>query len=186
MKKSAWRIFLDFLRIGCFTFGGGWSIVAQMQEQFVEKEKLITNEELIELTSVGRSIPGAMVTNTSMLFGYHVCGIPGGFAAVAGLVLSPILILCVITLCYGAVINNPYIASAVSGIRAAVVPIIACAVTKMVKGSYKYKLCFAVTVVCFTLYLFFNVNSVYLVVFGVLSGLAIGAMRGEEKQNDTP
>ena len=48
----------DFMKFGLFTFGGGWSIVAQMQKRYVEQQGLLTQEELLDLTSVGRSLPG--------------------------------------------------------------------------------------------------------------------------------
>ena len=85
MKKQQWERTLDlfkvFFKFGCFTFGGGWSIVAQIQKEYVEKKHWITDEELLDFTSVGRSLPGLMIGNTSVLFGYHAAGIPGAMAA---------------------------------------------------------------------------------------------------------
>ena len=69
--KRALSIFATFLKFGCFTFGGGWSIVAQMQKEYVEKRRWLTDEELLDYTSVGRSTPGLMIGNTSIPFGYH-------------------------------------------------------------------------------------------------------------------
>ena len=85
MRKKAEKgrvlsIFLTFLKFGCFTFGGGWSIIAQMQKLYVEQEHTITSEELLDLTSVGRSLPGTMIGNVAMLYGYRVAGIAGGMA----------------------------------------------------------------------------------------------------------
>ena len=51
------------MKFGLFTFGGGWSIIAQMQKLYVEQEHTITSEELLDLTSVGRSLPGTMIGN---------------------------------------------------------------------------------------------------------------------------
>ena len=87
MKQQTARalsIFKTFLKFGCFTFGGGWSIVAQMQKEYVEKEHWITDEELLDFTSVGRSTPGLMIGNVSILFGYHAAGIPGALAGARG------------------------------------------------------------------------------------------------------
>ena len=50
-------LFGEFFQFGCFTFGGGWSIVAQMQQLYVEKKHTLTGEELLDITSVGRSLP---------------------------------------------------------------------------------------------------------------------------------
>lgn len=88
--KNGLMLFAFFFKIGCFTFGGGWSILAQMEQEFVDKKKLITKEELLDMVAVGKSVPGIMITNISMLFGYYVGGWFGGVCAVA-------LVLCVFT-----------------------------------------------------------------------------------------
>ena len=76
--KNGLMLFAFFFKIGCFTFGGGWSILAQMEQEFVDKRKLITKEELLDMVAVGKSVPGIMITNISMLFGYYVGGWFGG------------------------------------------------------------------------------------------------------------
>ena len=93
----------DFMKFGLFTFGGGWSIVAQMQKRYVEQQGLLTQEELLDLTSVGRSLPGTMIGNVAMLFGYRMAGFWGGVACVVGMVTPPMAVLTVITLFYSAV-----------------------------------------------------------------------------------
>lgn len=93
MRKKAEKgrvlsIFLTFLKFGCFTFGGGWSIVSQIQKEYVEDKHWITDEELLDFTSVGRSVPGLMISNASVLFGYHAAGFGGALAALAGICLA--------------------------------------------------------------------------------------------------
>ena len=81
-RGRVWGLFWQFFKIGCYTFGGGWSIVAQMQKEYVEKRGWLTEEDLLDITSVGRSLPGLMIGNVSYLFGYHVAGFPGAVACV--------------------------------------------------------------------------------------------------------
>lgn len=121
---KAWHIFLFFLRIGCFTFGGGWSTVAQMQREFVEKRRFITEEELLDFTSVARSLPGIMIANTSLIFGCHTAGVPGALAAVAGITVPSMVIVGLVALAYDVIRDNPYVFRALMGVRAAVIPII--------------------------------------------------------------
>ena len=81
LKKSEYfQLLKEFIRFGCFTFGGGWSIVAQMQQLYVEKKKVITSQELMDLTSVAKTLPGTMIANVAMLYGYRAGGLPGGLA----------------------------------------------------------------------------------------------------------
>ena len=75
-KRRAAGFFWEFFKIGFCTFGGGWSIVAQIEKQYVRGQQLLTSQELLDLTSVGRSLPGVMITNVSFLFGYQVGGWP--------------------------------------------------------------------------------------------------------------
>ena len=108
-------LFFQFMKFGLFTFGGGWSIVAQMQKLYVEQEKVITSEELLDLTSVGRSLPGTMIGNVAMLYGYRVAGVAGGMACLFGMILPPLAVLAVITQFYTAFQNNLWVAAAMRG-----------------------------------------------------------------------
>lgn len=166
-------LFFQFVKFGTFTFGGGWSIIAQMQKLYVEEKHVITSEELLDLTSVGRSLPGTMIGNVAVLYGYRAAGIAGALACVFGMVLPPMVILAVITLFYTAFQQNPWVASAMAGVRTAVVPIMLSAVVNMLKSAFRYPPCYAVAVLTLALYLFMNVNCVYLVLIGAVCGLVI-------------
>ena len=96
--SRALELFLYFFKIGFYTFGGGWSIVAQIQQEYVQKKGWITDEELLDITSVGRSLPGLMIGNVSYLFGYHVVGFPGALACLLGISLPSLIVLTVVTL----------------------------------------------------------------------------------------
>ena len=171
--KTIAELLRDFMKFGLFTFGGGWSIVAQMQSRYVDEKGILTQEELLDLTSVGRSLPGTMIGNVAMLFGYRMAGFWGGLACAVGMMLPPMAVLTVVTLFYSAVRHNPWVMAAMMGVRCAVVPIIASALVGMVKGAFRWRPCIAVTAISFSLYLFFNVNCVWLVVIGAGCGLAL-------------
>ena len=134
LKKAA-RLFWQFFQFGCFTFGGGWSIVAQMQKLYVEKEKVITSQELLDITSVARSVPGTMIGNVAMIYGCRVGGILCGAVCVIGMIMPPMAVLSLITYFYTLFKENLWVMSAMTGVRAAIVPIIASAAVNMVKGA---------------------------------------------------
>lgn len=177
------RLFLGFLKLGCFTFGGGWSIVAQMQKIYVEEKKSITEEELIDLTSVARSLPGTMIGNVAMLFGYRCLGIPGGFICIFGIILPPMLMLSAIAFFYTLFRDNAWISAAMSGVRAAIVPIILSAAVGMIKGSFKYSPCILVMLLTLGLYLFLHINCVYLVLIGAVFGILISEIYERRCEN---
>ena len=163
------------MRFGLFTFGGGWSIIAQMQQLYVEKKKIITSEELLDMISVAKSVPGIMIANVAMLYGYRIAGLLGGFICILGMCLPPMVVLIIISYFYVAFRDNYWVNAAMLGMQAAVVPIIANAARNLVKGSVKYPPCVLVVAISVALYLFVEINPVFLVLMGVVSGLAIGS-----------
>ena len=114
--KKGLELFAFFFKIGCFTFGGGWSILAQMEQEFVDKRKWLTKSELLDMVAVGRSVPGIMITNISMIFGYSVGGVFGGICSVLGITAPAILILSLVTVFYNKLKDNIWCASALRGI----------------------------------------------------------------------
>ncbi len=175
-KKSI-ELFLFFFKIGCFTFGGGWSILAQMDYEFIQKKHIITKEELLDITSVGRSMPGIMITNISIIFGYRVAGIIGAIAATLGIAFPSIIILTVVTYIYALIKDNIYIKYILSGIRSAVVPIIAASVISMWKAAIKDKLCFIVCLSALVLSLFSGLGNIQIVLLGILVALIMSEVK---------
>ena len=171
--QNALYLYAYFFRIGWFTFGGGWSIVAQMQTDFVEKEKKIDAQELLDIVSVGRSLPGTMIGNVAYLFGYHQGGMLCGIMAVLGIITPPLIILSVVTFFYHAVRDNVWAARALAGVRAVVAPVILSAVLKLQKAESPltrtvfYALCAAGCILSFV----FKISSVLIVLAGVGFGL---------------
>ena len=176
MKKREYlQLLKEFVRFGCFTFGGGWSIVAQMQQLYVEKKKVITSQELMDLTSVAKTLPGTMIANVAMLYGYRVGGLAGGLVCLFGMTVPPMIIMILICFGYQSFRDNYWVVAAMTGMQAAVVPIIAGAAQGLIKGSLKYPPCVLVTAVCFLMYTLLEVNILVLIIFGVVSGLLMGS-----------
>ena len=171
--KKAAGILLMFLKFGCFTFGGGWSIVAQIQKEYVEKRHWITDEELLDFTSMGRSIPGLMIGNASVLFGYRAAGFLGALAALLGIVLPPVAIMIGLTYVYTAVRDSVYVMRAMAGVRAAVAPIILCALLKLTKAGLKDAACYVIALGALALCLFSGMSNVLIVVLGAVAGIVV-------------
>ena len=166
--KTGLELFAFFFKIGCFTFGGGWSILAQMEQEFVDKRKWLTKSELLDMVAVGRSVPGIMITNISMIFGYSVGGVFGGICSVLGITAPAILILSLVTVFYNKLKDNIWCASALRGIRSAVVPIIASAAFSLGKEAFKTKISITAGGIALLLCLFTELGNIELVGLGVL------------------
>ena len=174
-------LFWQFFKFGCYTFGGGWSIVAQMQKEYVQKRGWLTEEDLLDITSVGRSLPGLMIGSVSYLFGYHVAGFPGAIACVTGMCIPPLLILTVVTWFYTQVRDNPYVSRAIVGVRATVAPIIASAALGLRKAALTDRFGYVILLLGFVLYLFFGMNCITIVLLGGLLGFLLSVWRERRK-----
>ena len=94
------QLFWETLRISTFTIGGGFIIVAFLQERFVEELHWLTEDEMLNLVSIAQSSPGPVAINTSVLVGYKLAGLKGTFFSVLGTTLPPLIIITVIAYCY--------------------------------------------------------------------------------------
>jgi len=98
--KMALFLFWEFIKLGAFTFGSGWSIIAQMEQEFVDKRHWVEQSDLLELIAVGKSLPGIMVANIVLLFGYQLAGPLGGILSAVGLCVPAVVVMTVVTAIY--------------------------------------------------------------------------------------
>lgn len=181
-RSLGWKQILEMglvmAKISCFTFGGGWSILAQMQREFYENRSWVSKEELMDFASVGRSLPGIMILNITTLFGYRMAGVPGAIAADIGLVFPPLVVICIVSSFYTAIKENIWVAKALTGIRAAVIPIVIEAALKLKEKALVDKLTYLIMIGAFLLCLFTPINNAVVVILGAAAGLII---RGGKK-----
>lgn len=185
--KTGLQLFGFFFKIGCFTFGGGWSILAQMEQEFVNKRQWITKEELLDMVAVGKSVPGIMITNISMLFGYSIGGIFGGICSVIGIAFPAVLILSFVVWGYEALKDNALCYSILRGIRSAVVPIMGGVVLSLGKDALKNRLAVWICIGGCVLCLFTGISNIVLICMGIAGALiasGVKAVRKEEKNYD--
>lgn len=178
--KKALELYWYFFRIGWYTFGGGWSIVAQIQKDFVDERREMTAEELLDMVSVGRSLPGLMIGNVTYLFGCHRGGALCGVFSVLGISTAPLIILSFLTIGYSAIRDNIWIERMLTGVRCVVAPIIFSAAWKLCKGAFPQAACYPLCALAFIASAVFHVNSVAIVLFGIAAGLLLGAVRKGE------
>lgn len=175
MKQNKYlTLALEFFRFGCFTFGGGWSIVSQMQQLYVEKKKTISGDDLLDIVGVARTLPGTMIGNVAVLYGHYAAGIPGALICLFSMILPPLVLLVCISFFYNVFRTNFWVNAAMEGVAAAVMPIVACAALGLVKSSLKNAFGVLIMVVCAAIYLLCDINVVWLILLGISSGLIYG------------
>ena len=117
-------LFFSTLYISAFTFGGGYVIVTFMKRKFVDELHWIDEQEMLDMTALAQSSPGAIAVNAAILVGWRVEGLPGMAVAVLGSILPPMVILTVISFIYQVFATNPYVALVLKGMQAGVAAVI--------------------------------------------------------------
>ena len=178
MKKSRmyWKLFISTFQLSAFTFGGGFVIISLMRKKFVEKLKWLEEEEMLDLTAIAQSAPGAIAVNASILVGYRVAGIPGALITVLGTVLPPMIILSLVSYFYVAFRSNQIVNLAMKGMAAGVVAIIFDVVMTMFGSVYREKRMLPLLVLAgsFLATYLFHVNVVLIIfICGMLGALDI-------------
>lgn len=126
-----------FLRIGMFTFGGGYAMLPLLQAELVEKRKWLTQEQLMDYFCIGQSTPGIIAVNVATFVGYNRAGVTGAAAATLALIAVPMAVILVLANILVLYMENPYVAKAFIGIRIVVTALIAEAVLKLWKTAVK-------------------------------------------------
>ncbi|MCQ2426474.1 MAG: chromate transporter [Lachnospiraceae bacterium] len=148
-SKNKAALFFSFLKIGAFTFGGGYAMIALLRREFVEEKKWLSSEEFFDLVAVAESTPGPIAINAATYIGFRSCGLAGSLLATLGVCLPSFVIIYLISLFFDAFLSLKYVTYAFRGIQACVPYLILSAGIKMLKGLKKDV--FSVTVFCLTL-----------------------------------
>ena len=85
--KTLWQLFVAFMKIGAFTFGGGYAMLPMFQRELVEKHGWVTEEELMDYYAIAQCTPGVIAVNTSTIVGYKEKGFLGAVVSTFGVVL---------------------------------------------------------------------------------------------------
>ncbi len=169
-----WKLFSSTFKLSACTFGGGFVIIPLMRKKFVEELGWIEEQEMLDLTAIAQSSPGAIAVNASILVGYHVCGITGALMTVLGTVLPPLIIISAISMFYQAFRANEVVGLVMKGMQAGVAAVICDVVVRMAADIIRERrlLSLAVLVGTFVAVRFSSVNIVLII---MVCGL-IGAM----------
>jgi chromate transporter len=131
------EIFLVFLKIGTFAFGGVYSMLTFFEKELVEKHKWITNEEFIESVALGQMTPGPPIINTGICIGYKLKKIRGILATTLGQVFTGTLLAIFLAVFYIRTRDNVVLGSILKGVGSAVVGLLLSITYKMARGTIK-------------------------------------------------
>ena len=145
-------LYCSFFRITALVVGGGLAMLPVIEEIFVNKYKLLTREELLDMTALTQTVPGIIAINSAVYIGMKIGGVPGALAAAAGAVTPPFTVILIIASLFPRLDpKNRYLLGVFAGIRAAVTGMILVTGCRMFRRTVKTKPEYAVVSVFFVL-----------------------------------
>ncbi|MCM3716643.1 chromate transporter [Alkalihalobacillus oceani] len=171
------QIFWSFFKIAPVTFGGGFAIISFIQDEVVERKKWIEPEEIADIFALAQSVPGAVAINSAIFIGHRVAGLRGAAAAMFGILIPTFLIIIGLCFVFVGVVDNQFAESAFTGIRAAIVALIAYAAIQVSKTAILDKTTFFLMVIMVLVLLFTHIHPIMIILSGGLIGIGLASLK---------
>lgn len=180
-------LFLTFAKIGLFTFGGGYAMIALIEHTCVEEKKWITHDEMMNVTVIAESTPGPIAINCATFVGFKQAGFSGALLATLGMVLPSFVIIYAISMFLDHFLEITLIANAFKGIKVAVGLLILDAAFTMMGKMQKKLLPRAIMICSFGVMLLIDLfswhfSSITLMLVAAAVSLIIFQVRGKPEQ----
>jgi chromate transporter len=168
--KELFELVWTFMKIGAFTFGGGYAMLPMLQREIVSRHQWATMDEIMDYFAIGQCTPGIIAVNTATFVGYKQKGIAGGIFATLGLVLPSFIIISIIAVGLESFSHYAVVQHAFTGIRVAVGALILDAVIKLFKGNVKNIVSIVISALAFFLSVVLKTSPVWIVLAAALAG----------------
>ena len=188
MKKYL-TLFLTMLKIGLFTFGGGYAMIALLENEFVEKKNYINKEEFLDMVAIAESTPGPIAINAATYLGYKGLGFLGSLVATVGVIIPSFVIIFTISLFFDAFLSFTLVQHAFRGIQVCVIYLILSAGLKMLRSMKKTALSVTIlstVAICMVVFSLFAVkfSSVLYILICGLVGLSLYAVKALKERKE--
>lgn len=165
-------LFVTFLKIGAFTFGGGYAMIPLIQRETIESHHWIDDQDLLDMLAIAESTPGTIAVNSATFVGYRVAGFLGALFATTGVVLPSFLVILLLAGVLEQFKELKYVSYAFEGVRAGVAVLIINAVFKLSKQCPKNVFAIMVAAAAFILVALFSLNVIFVIVCAAVAGIA--------------
>ncbi|MBR4073611.1 MAG: chromate transporter [Clostridia bacterium] len=174
------KLLFTFLKIGAFTFGGGYAMIPVIQREIVDKHKWITEDDILDIIAIAESTPGPIAINSATFVGYRVAGVLGSAVATFGVVFPAFMLIYIISFFLRQFEDLQVIKYAFAGIRAGVLSLLINALISMGKKCPKNILSYIVVVASFALVALFDVNVLFVIIGCAVTGVvwSVAARKG--------
>ena len=170
-RTKLWQLFITFLKIGAFTFGGGYAMIPLIQAEAADKRGWVTQEDILEIIAIAESTPGPIAINAATFVGYRVCGFWGAACATLGVVLPSFVVILLVSFLLRQFRQIRAVQYAFQGIRIGVLALLVKALWTMYRKSPKGITGYIVMAAAFVLTAFCKVNVLLVIIGCALFGL---------------
>ena len=176
-------LFLTFAKIGLFTFGGGYAMIAMMEHNCVGVKGWITHDEMMNITVIAESTPGPIAINCATFVGYKKGGFIGALIATLGIVVPSFTVIYLISVFLDNFLEITIVANAFKGIKIAVGILILDAAVTMIRKMQKKKLprvimvCSCIVMLCVNIFAL-KFSSISLMLTAAIISLIIFTLNG--------
>lgn len=168
--KRMLSLFLTFLKIGGFTFGGGYAMIPLIQKEVVDNKKWVTDDDILEIIAIAESTPGPIAINSATFIGYKTCGFFGSFFATLGVVLPSFVIIMVIAFLLSGFAEFTAVKYAFFGIRAGVLALLLKSFWGMFKKCPKNLVAYSIASAAFVASVL-SLNTLIIIISSAIIGL---------------
>lgn len=183
-KNKILNLFLTFLKIGAFTFGGGYAMIPMIQKEIADNKKWLSSEDILDIVAIAESTPGPIAINAATFVGYKTAKIKGAVAATLGVVLPSFLIITFVAIFFTKFKDNKIVSNAFWGIRIGVLALILKALVNMFKQCKKNAIGYVIMLAAFIAVAFLKVNVLVVIAVSAAIGLIYGEIARRVKKND--
>ena len=179
-KVSLLKLFWIFFKIGLVLFGGGYAILPFLQAEIVEKEKICTQEQMIDYYALAQCVPGIVAGSVSMFIGYSARSILGALACIFGMCLPAFIAMIIFAAMLGNISHYPLIQSIFNEIGIAVCVLIFLTIAELWKKSVKDFFTWAIFVVSIVATLLFQISPFWVIILSGIFGVLVKLLRREK------
>lgn len=172
------QLFYSFLKIGLFTFGGGYAMIPIIQREIIEKRGWIAERDFLDLLTLAQSAPGPIALNMAVFVGYKLFGYRGAVTSLLGVVLPSFIIILIVAIFFSQIRDNAIVDAAFKGMRPVVVALMLAPMLGFVRDMRWWMISIAAMVSLAIWYLGFS--PIYLLVVGAVAGILWAAFAGKE------
>lgn len=168
------QLFLTFLKIGFFGFGGGYAMLSLIQSETVVTHHWLTQAQLADIVAISQMTPGPIAINSATYVGYMVTGnVWGSMLATSAVCVPPLTLMILITVFYRKLQSNRFMNGAMNFLKPVMCGMIGAAALMFVDtATFQDWTSYAILAVCFVA-TWFKVDSIILIILAAAAGILL-------------